>query len=501
MTPDEACALVQDLQPLYREGLISQATAAFIVQHIAGCPNCRAIVEAADAAQTAAAEILAAAPAAPVTPEGFLRHWRQRLRLLGAAALIVMLVAAALGARVGLSSQPSAASRYRAFALTVPGYAAAAATGAILPLHRALRIGGETVTLDAFYATYQGSYLIFTADTARLVPILPYLSADGMAAPQNQGVPTASTPIASDAIAGYWFLPGLQVPWVLSTDHARTAPAHVTLRVSLGTGGSAQRMVLSIPRGAYRPHGLVALRRTATFHAGGSLVRLDSLEMSSAGTVVQGAFQGAGAAPQLHLRGCPAFVAPQGCGTGATWVLPLQGGWRRFVMVLGSPTPAVLRARVAELQLGDLLVEHIRPISRVLAWPPHGLPGPGTDGGGLALGRTDQGAVSLTAASPYEIWIATASRGKGKDAPPVDLRAVDLTLPGGTRVQGQVQAVAEIGPIRQPKGQNLFEYTFTASFLKPVPAPLWHRTGTARISLTLGTYTAHTFPRGAVWRP
>ncbi len=500
MTPERECAVVQDLLPLHRDGLLSAESVRFVEEHVARCPSCQALIGRVLATQSALEQGRDDRDRPEVQTEGFLRRWRARRRLLALLALGCVVLAGAFGALAAVRSQPSAQGRYRTFVDSVPGYATAVATGAVVPLAQTVRIGGETVTLKAFYATYLGAYLVFTAATPGRPPALPYLEAQGQGAPENAGVPTQSTAIASDAAAGYWSLPGLQVPTPLSGRTARTTPTRVLVKVSLGESDTARQVVLRIPASAYLPHGQVTLQRAATFSADGHEVRLDALEMSSAGTLVRGAFQGAGPTPQLDLRGCPAFIAGQGCGTMAIWTLPLQAGWRPFVMALGSPTAEALKARQASLPLKDLLVERTFAISRTIPWPAKALPGPGFAKGGVLLGRTDYGDVRLTAANPYALWIATTSRGHGRRIPPLQLRTVQITLPGGVTARAEVDSLAETGPSPGP-GLHLFGYEAQASFEKPVAQALWQQPGTARIAFSIGTYAAHNFAKGAIWRP
>ncbi len=500
MTPERECALVQDLLPLYRDELLSAESVRFVEEHLARCPSCQALIGRVQATQSVLEQRRDGRGQPQVQTEGFLRRWRARRRLLALLALGCVVLAGAFGALAAVRSQPSAQARYRAFTASVPGYATAMATGALVPLAQTVRISGETVTFKAFYATYLGSYLIFTVATAGRPPALPYLEAHGQSAWENAGVPTQSTAIAPDAAAGYWSLPGLQVPTPLSGRTGRTTPTQVLVKVSLGESDTARQVVLRIPASAYLPHGQVSLHRPATFSADGHEVRLDSLQMSSAGTLVRGAFRSAGPMPQLDLGGCPAFVASPGCGTTATWSLPLQAGWRPFLMALGSPTAAALKARQASLPLKDLQVENTFAINRTLPWPPRGLPGPAAAKGGVPLGRTAYGGVRLTAATPYALWIATTSRGRGQRIPPLDLQTVDLTLPGGTTAHAQVDSLAETGAAPGP-GVHLFGYVAEASFEKPVAQAVWQRPGTARIAFSVGTYTAYSFAKGSVWRP
>jgi len=41
------CAVVEDLLPLYQEGLVSENTRAFVEGHLASCPHCRRLATAA----------------------------------------------------------------------------------------------------------------------------------------------------------------------------------------------------------------------------------------------------------------------------------------------------------------------------------------------------------------------------------------------------------------------------------------------------------------------
>ncbi len=500
MTPERECAVVQDLLPLYRDGLLSAESVRFVEEHVARCPSCQALIGRVLATQSSIEDSREDSVRADVHTEGFLRRWRARRRLLALLALGCVVLAGALGALAAVRGQPSAQGRYRTFVDSVPGYATAVATGAVVPLAQTVRVGGETVTFKAFYATYLGSYLIFTVATAGRPPALPYLEAHGQSAPENAGVPTQSTAIAPDAAAGYWSLPGLQVPTPLSGRTGSTTPTQVLVKVSLGESDTARQVVLRIPASAYLPHGQVSLHRPATFSADGHEVRLDSLTMSSAGTLVRCAFRGAGPVPQLDFKGCPAFVAGQGCGTMATWNLPPKAGWQPFVTALGSPTAKALKARQASLPLKDLLVESTFAISHTILWPPKDLPGPGTKKSGVLLGRTAYGAVRLTAANPYALWIATTSRGRGQRIPPLQLQTVDLTLPGGATARAQVDALAETGAAPGP-GLHIFGYEARASFEKPVAQALWQQPGAARIAFSIGTYTAHSFAKGQTWRP
>ncbi len=501
MTPERECALVQDLLPLREEGLVSPETEAFIAEHLGRCPTCRSLLAAAQASEATLAErpVAAEGRSDGGPPQGFLRRWRLRTRILAVLAVLAVLVAAGLGASLALLAQPSAASRYSAFAAGVPGYATAAATGSLVPISRSLEIDGETVTLEAFYATYLGSYIVFRVRARDGAPVLPTLEA---APGGGAASPAASTPLSRDEVAGYWTLPGLQVPTPIAEPSAKGNPTRIALRIALGAQSAARAATFTVPRSAYLPHGRVALRTSATYGVGGALLQLDSLEISSAGTLVQGAFLGAGARPQLRLAHCPAFVERAGCDAMASWVLPAQSsGWRPFVLVLGSPTPAALKAGTVALPLGALLVERSFPIARSIAWPPKGLPGPGASGGGLILGRTAEGAVSLIAADPFRIELFTSVPGAGTRIPEVDLESATLRLPDGTDRVARFSSAMQT--MSSPTGAQAgrFTYDFTLDFEKPVPAALWQETGTARISLLVGTYEARPFPKGTTWRP
>lgn len=43
------CSLVRDMLPLYLENMVSEETAAFVKEHLEGCPECAAELEAVKA--------------------------------------------------------------------------------------------------------------------------------------------------------------------------------------------------------------------------------------------------------------------------------------------------------------------------------------------------------------------------------------------------------------------------------------------------------------------
>lgn len=95
------CGIVEDLLPLYLEGMTRPDTREFIDEHLAGCENCRSrLEELKTGAQTAAG-----APPAAAAPLRAMRRglWRQRA---GAALLAVTLAAALLCSAFAVLTAP-----------------------------------------------------------------------------------------------------------------------------------------------------------------------------------------------------------------------------------------------------------------------------------------------------------------------------------------------------------------------------------------------------------
>ncbi len=223
--------------------------------------------------------------------------------LIGGVAVLV-LAAGAVGAGAAWSRQKTPAQRYRQFLATVPGYATAVADGSLVPLHKSVRIGDETVQLRAFYATYFGSYVVFTAEgvngSAAVVP--------NVAGQTAGAIPGSSAPTAKDAIAGYFELAALQVP---SPDTSRKdhPPTRISLILSLAAvPKSSANITIALPKHAYTPRAVVTRRHPLTIHANGVTVRFVSLQISSAGTMIRGEIRGTGEGAWIQGPHCPAFL-------------------------------------------------------------------------------------------------------------------------------------------------------------------------------------------------
>lgn len=511
MSADErTCAVVQDLLPLYGEGLVSKETSAFIEDHLAACPRCRAVW---DTVRGGEARLSASRNGAEPAPEGdavrFLRRWRARVRALVAGAAGLVLLAGAVGAVAVWSREPTQAQRYAAFTDTIPGFAASSSVGGVVPLHETVRIGQETVTFKAFYATYLGSYLVFTVQDASGPPLLPYLQPGSPGVPNghigigNLGAPFASTTISKTAIAGYWSFGFTD----LSAIPKINVGSDLSLTISLGSA-SAQKgavVTLRIPKSATRPHAAVTLRRSVTFQAHGASVRLDSITLSSAGTVIRGAFRGAGVSPGLQLAGCPSFMGHGGCTSAAWTVGKAKDGWRPLLMVLPAPASLPVDAGSVSMALAGIDVDHAWPISRSLSWPVQGLPAPnGVGGKPLLLGYAGKNPVDLAARiTATTLSLSVSAGAPGPHAPQTELQKIALRLPDGKTVisgpYGGEQSMS--GPESHGLLTGQWDDVFTQQLQPALTAEQLSTPGSAHLSFTVHLFPVQSFPRGTAWQP
>lgn len=508
--PERICLLVEDLLPLWREGLVSRETAAIIQEHLSACPHCRSLAATADRVETSLAEVPPVPTGDTETPSSmvFLRRLARRTRLYMGAAALIALAAGAVGAVTAQSGQTTPAERYQQFLRTVPGYAAAAADGSLVPLHRTVQFSGETVTIRAFYATYLGSYVVFTAEGKGGNPAVVPDLALGPASDLNAA---ASTPTTADGLAGYWQLANLQVP-TPATD-LQYNPTRVRLTVAIPSGGT-RTISLVIPRSAYRPHAAISRSRTLTLSSSGVAVQFSSVEISSAGTLVRGRIRGAEASMPV-LADCPAFLRGVGCiGGSASSALfhsaRVHGGWTPFYWVLPAPAGPTGAAGLIAIALRGIELQQAIPVGRSLTWPMD-LPATGgrydpqsqsTSGSMIEIVHVGESTVLVTSprpsASGMTLQVNTPGSGNPNDAPEVDLRNVTLRLPDGRVAHLTSTSTYTSGPMGHADGWQL---QFPLLWQTPPTAAELAQKGMAQLTFVLDTYPMLRFPKGTLWRP
>lgn len=495
------CAVVEDLLPLWREGLVSTETSAFLEEHLADCPHCKEISYAATGAEQRLAAQASAGESASETLEEsssrFLRRLRRRKQALLAGIGALVVAAGALGAAASSVAQPTAARRYQQFLDTIPGYGAAAADGSLVPLHQTVRIGDETVTLRAFYATYFGSYVVFTAQGQRgTSAVMPNVSSVREAIGPAPG---GSAPTGKGALAGYVELAGLQVPTPFTLPKYRYDPTNFQLKFSLAAvQGSSASVVVRVPQSAYSLHGAVSRRHLLTVHAQDVTVRFDSLEISSAGTLVRGEARGAVGAWILGPK-CPEFLGSPNCDrAGQGFAPPGADGWQPFYWIMEAPPRASGKVGAISLPLRGIEVLTPMSVTATVDWPPK------VTGQGVsrprpaALGRS--GAYRLALASNADetgITVQVRPSDKNQRLPRMlGLQGISVMLPDGTTITGGTND-AEIMDGKPGK----WEWDFPAKWKQPPTREELTKAGRAKVTVTLNTYPLHAFPKGTVWHP
>lgn len=108
MKNDLTCAVVRDLLPSYVEGLTSEETNQAVDAHLAGCPDCAARKSAMAAPEETAEQRETAKEV------DYLKKVkrRNRWRVLLAAALVVLVIAAGLAAKIYLIGTPTQSDSY-----------------------------------------------------------------------------------------------------------------------------------------------------------------------------------------------------------------------------------------------------------------------------------------------------------------------------------------------------------------------------------------------------
>ena len=88
-----ACSIVRDLLPLYVEDLVSAQTAAFVRDHLAECPACRAELEALkEGGEVPLPPRDSAPPVNDAKPfKKMMRRWNRQFYSVGYAALIFLI--------------------------------------------------------------------------------------------------------------------------------------------------------------------------------------------------------------------------------------------------------------------------------------------------------------------------------------------------------------------------------------------------------------------------
>lgn len=495
------CAVVEDLLPLWREGLVSTETSAFLEEHLADCPHCKELSRAARGVEQRLAAQASPGESAGETPEEsssrFLRRLRRRKQavLAGIGALVV--AAGALGAAASSVAQPTAAQRYQQFLDTVPGYGAAAVDGSLVPLHQTVRIGDETVTLRAFYATYFGSYVVFTAQGQRgTSAVVPNVSSGREAIGPAPG---SSAPTGKGALAGYVELTGLQVPTPFTLPKYRYDPTSFQLRFSLAAvQGSRATVFVRVPKSAYSLHGAVTRRHPLTVHAPDVTVRLESLEISSAGTLVRGEARGAVGAWIVGPK-CLGFLGSPNCDrAGQGFAPPGADGWQPFYWIMEAPPRASGQIGAISLPLRGVEVLTPMSVTATVDWPPKVMgqgvfrpPQP------VALGRSGAYRVALASnADESGVTVQVRPSEKNQRLPRMlGLQGISVMLPDGTITGGTNNAEIMDG---EP---GKWEWDFPAKWKQPPTREELTQAGRAKVTVTLNTYPLHAFPKGTVWRP
>jgi hypothetical protein len=492
------CALVEDLLPLWRDSLVLAQTAALIEDHLSECPACRALIEAADDF-----EQQLAATASPM-PEGstdrFLVRLRGRLRRkTQARAAVTGILALASGvASSGVASgRPvTPEQRYQEFLATVPGYLAAEENGGLVPMHTTLRLGSETITLQGFFANYFGSFAIFTAK-----------GQDGHAPIPPQGAKASpsmalwTSPIGEDSIAGYFQLNAVTVVTPIDAKYLRQ-PASIPLTLTLPAPEAASvSTTITVPKSAYLPHGAIVRKRPMTLRAGGVTVRLESIDLSSAGTLVLGESRGGDFSFQSPAQ-CPAFLG-RACLNWPNWGLQRgsvrTNGWQPFAWVLPGPASRTAVVSRIALALPGLDVQTTLRISARVKWPLD-----------LALGRSsfgDQGLVPLNlgSAGGYTVQLASDASAEGltvqvasrsRKPPDLVLKGVKVTLPGDASL-----SATNDGTMTGAGLQQGWLEQFPLNWANLPSSAQLDQQGTATVTVTLETYPSRSLPKGTIWRP
>lgn len=94
------CELVQDLLPLYHDGVCSEVSKEMIKGHLNGCENCRKLLKAMDAETEAETEMRAAQPLAAIGKE-----WRKTMKkaVFKGVGVTVLIFAVLIGSLLALT--------------------------------------------------------------------------------------------------------------------------------------------------------------------------------------------------------------------------------------------------------------------------------------------------------------------------------------------------------------------------------------------------------------
>jgi len=92
---EEACAMVQDLLPLYSDGEVSAATREQIAAHLAGCPACAGVLAGARSVQSELRRDLAQFHARPVAAPARPARWSWSALLVAPLVLLICLTGGA----------------------------------------------------------------------------------------------------------------------------------------------------------------------------------------------------------------------------------------------------------------------------------------------------------------------------------------------------------------------------------------------------------------------
>lgn len=510
MAEDRICPVVRDLLPLWAEGLVSEQTAQFVEAHLRGCRECRAARDAL--VQPAPPVLLDSGPssAPPLDSARFLRRWQRRMRSIGAAAAAIAMAGLAVGV-YSVVTAPSASPlgadspmTWPAFAATIPGYTPALRLGQAIPLHDVIPLGAETVTIRGFYASYTATDLLFqVTEKGNPHPPLPELFSPGP--PVNTPVGSnANVPLVGGGQAGYWWLGKLYGP---ETSSQGRPPSTFSFYL-MGSSGSAGQnssvrvpFTLQIPRRAYVPRGLQTWHSHKIYAAGPYRLRVNSLQVSTAGTL----FRVQVTRPQrLQVwpdPNCPKFFMPEGCGF-SVWPGMVSRGWQTYTGIFPAPSTLPLHRAEIAVPIYGLYTNVTSAVRRTIPWPPESTPSGRRAQAPTVLLGSFQGFSARAVVTVQGLTITF----RGVNRPPMPpglapffgVGSVRLLLPDGTTRSATGHEISESPSLRTHVSMT----TWTGSWQKPPSSADLKATGSAELTLTIHAVHHMPFGRdGVIWRP
>lgn len=510
MAEDRICPVVRDLLPLWAEGLVSEQTAQFVEAHLRGCRECRAARDAL--VQPAPPVLLDSGPLSvpPLDSAGFLRRWRRRFRSLIAAAIAVAVTGLAVGV-YSVVTAPSASPlgadspmTWPAFAATIPGYTPALRLGQAIPLHDVIHLGAETVTIRGFYASYTATDLLFqVTEKGNPHPPLPELFSP--APPANTPIGSnANVPLVRGGQAGYWWLGQLYGP---ETSSKGRPPSTFSFYL-VGSSGSAGPIssvrvpfTLHIPRRAYIPRGLQTWNSHTIYRVGPYRLRVNSLQVSTAGTLFQVQVTRPHGIQIWPDPNCPKFFMPEGCGF-SVWPGAVSRGWQTYTAIFPVPPSLPLRTSQSAVPIYALYTNVTTAVHRAVTWPPQSTAG---------VRRAQAPTILLGSFQGFSARAVVTAQGltitfHGVDRPPMPpglapffgVGSVRLRLPDGTTLSATGHETSQSPSLRT----HVTIATWTGSWRIPPDSADLTATGTAELTLTV--QAVHYMPfghQGVVWRP